>query len=267
MLNQDQIELIHREIDGANTPAESAAFRSLIEEDPEAKAFEADLRYVTLLLDRVEDGEPPRHLKRAILDALPQQVRATSGWEAFVNHSRTVVDGFRKRPRFALASSLCVGLVAGFAAYAALEGTILTDQSDTVSLTGTFFEPRTADESGTIDEVTIDIDGGSGRVGVRRVQDIVFVELELDAEQELEIRLTFDEGTYDLRGFSRLRSEAGSYLTAEPGRIRITTSGANTHTFALNHEGPVSPLALSLFDDGKEVFATTLYTRKQSQGG
>lgn len=266
-MNRDQIELIHREIDGANTPAESAAFRSLIEEDPEAKALEADLRHVTQLLDRVEDSEPPRHLKRAILDALLQQVRATSGWEAFVNHSRTVLDGFRKRPRFALASALCVGLVVGFAAHAALEGTILTDQSDTARLTGTFFEPRTADESGTIDEVTIDIDEGSGRVGVRTAQDVVFVELELDAEQALEIRLTFDEGTYVLRGFSRLRSDAGSYITAEPGLIRITTSGANTHAFILNQEGPVSSLSLSLFDDDEEVFATTLHTRGPDRGG
>lgn len=267
MLNRDQIELIHREIDGANTPAESAAFRSLIEEDSEAKAFEADLRHVTLLLDRVEDSEPPRHLKRAILDALPQQVRATSGWEAFVNHSRTVLDGFRKRPRFALASSLCVGLVAGFAAYAAFEGTILTDHSDTVGLTGTFFEPRAADELGTTNEVTIDIDAGSGRVGVQTAQDVVFVELELDAEQALEIRLTFGEGTYGLRGYSRLRSEVGSYLTAEPGLVRITTSGANTHAFVLNQVGPVSSLSLSLFDDGEEVFATTLHTRGPDRGG
>ena len=49
MLSQDQIELIHREIDGANTPDERAAFRSLIETNAEARALEADLRHVTRL--------------------------------------------------------------------------------------------------------------------------------------------------------------------------------------------------------------------------
>ncbi len=84
MLNRDQIELIQREIDGANTPDESAAFRSLLEKDPEARALEADLRQVTALLGRVEERAPPPHLRRAILEALPPPARASpeaaAGW-------------------------------------------------------------------------------------------------------------------------------------------------------------------------------------------
>ena len=82
MLNRDQIELIHQEIDGANTPEESAAFRSLMEADAEAKALEAELRHVVRLFDRVGEREPPPRLKRAILDALPPQARAASRTES-----------------------------------------------------------------------------------------------------------------------------------------------------------------------------------------
>ena len=82
MLNRDQIELIHREIDGANTSQESAAFRSLMEEDAEARALEADLRNVTQLFDRAGEREPPPRLKQAILEALPQRARVPSGTEA-----------------------------------------------------------------------------------------------------------------------------------------------------------------------------------------
>jgi len=266
-LNQDQIELIQQEIDGANTPEESAACRSLIEGDAEAKAFETELRYVTLLFDRVGEREPPPHLRQAILDALPRQARATSGWGAVGDAVKAIVDGLQQRPRFALVSSLCVGLVAGFAIYAALAGSVLTDRSSTSGLAGTFFEPPAAEAVETVREVPIHVDGGSGRVSVKAGQTIVLVELELDVEQTLEVRLTFDEGAYGLRGFSRLRSEAGPYFTAEPGLIRVTTSGANTQTFVLNHEGPMPPLALSLFDDGEEVFTTTLSTREPDQGG
>src|SRR4029077_13794828 len=46
MLSRDQVELIQQEIDGANTPEGSAAFRSLIEQDPEARAMVAELRRV-----------------------------------------------------------------------------------------------------------------------------------------------------------------------------------------------------------------------------
>ena len=78
MLNRDQIELIHREIDGANSPEESAAVRSLMGQYPEARALAAELRHVTRLLDGVGEREPPPHLKRAILEALPQPARAVT---------------------------------------------------------------------------------------------------------------------------------------------------------------------------------------------
>jgi hypothetical protein len=265
VLNRSQIELIQQELDGVNSPAERAAFRSLIEEDAEARALDADLRSVTQLLDRVEGVDPPPQMTEAILNALPQQVRARSGWDALGDSLKTIVDGFQKRPRFALVSSLCVGLVAGFGLYAALAGTVLMDHSDTSGLAGTLFERRATDRLETVHEVLIDVDETSGRVGVKTAQNIVFVELELEVEQMVAVQLSFDEGTYGLRGFSQLRSESGPHVTAEPGLIRVSTSGTNTHTFALNPKGPVSPLALSLFKDGKEIFATTLYTRGPDQ--
>jgi len=77
MLSQNQVELIHQEIDGANTPEGSAAFRSLVERDPEARALAAELRRVAELFGQVGEREAPPHLKRTILDALPQPVRAS----------------------------------------------------------------------------------------------------------------------------------------------------------------------------------------------
>src|SRR6266545_996945 len=79
MLRRDQVELIQQEIDGANTPEGSAAVRSLMEQDPEARAMTAGLRRVAALLGQVAEREPPARLKRAILDALPQPARASPG--------------------------------------------------------------------------------------------------------------------------------------------------------------------------------------------
>src|SRR5690242_10391706 len=79
MLRRDQVELIQQEIDGANTPEGSAALRSLMEQDPEARAMAAELRRVATLFAQVAEREPPARLKRAILDALPQPARASPG--------------------------------------------------------------------------------------------------------------------------------------------------------------------------------------------
>src|ERR1700758_5220960 len=79
MLSRDQVELIQQEIDGANTPEGSAALRSLLEQDPEARAMAAELRRVAALFAQVAQREPPARLKRAILDALPHPARASPG--------------------------------------------------------------------------------------------------------------------------------------------------------------------------------------------
>jgi anti-sigma factor RsiW len=265
VLNRDQIELIHREIDGANAPEESVAYQSLIEDDSEARALDADIRHVAQLFDRAGHREPPLHLKQAILDALPRKTPATPVWAG--NPLTAIVDGFRKRPGFALASSLCVGLVAGFGLYAAVAGTTAIDRSDTSGLAGTLAEPRSAGAVGPVNEIPIDVDGVSGRVSVKAGETDVVLELESDVERAVEVRLTFDVGAYGLRGFSQQRNEATPSFTAEPGLIHVSTSGANTQTFVLNHEGPVSPLTLSLFDNGEELFAATLLTRGSNQGG
>ena len=91
MLTQYQIELIHREIDGANTPEESAALRSLIESDAEARSLYADLRHVIRLFDLAGETEPPPHLRQAILDALPQPAPAASRTESRWTSPRAIV--------------------------------------------------------------------------------------------------------------------------------------------------------------------------------
>src|SRR5260370_35774152 len=93
MRSRDQVELIQQEIDGANSPEGSAALRSLLERDPEARAMAAELRRVAGLFAQVAERQPPPHLKWAILDALPQPAPASPGvlrgWAAQTLRLRT----------------------------------------------------------------------------------------------------------------------------------------------------------------------------------
>ena len=77
MLQPHQIELIHKALDGAATPDESAAVRKLVAEDPEARAYDADLRRMAELFERAGDREAPVHLKHNILAALARSARAS----------------------------------------------------------------------------------------------------------------------------------------------------------------------------------------------
>src|SRR5690348_7477551 len=75
MLTRDHVELIQQEIDGANTPEASAALRSLLEQNPEARAYAAALRRVSGALARVGERPSPPSLRQSILEALPQPAR------------------------------------------------------------------------------------------------------------------------------------------------------------------------------------------------
>jgi hypothetical protein len=70
MLGSREIELIHREIDGENTPQDSVAFQALVARNPEAHALAAELRELAALLGKVEQRAAPPGIRPAVLEAL-----------------------------------------------------------------------------------------------------------------------------------------------------------------------------------------------------
>ena len=88
MLTPHQVELIQREIDGANTPTESVAVRAMLATDPEAQALAAELRTVVSAFERVGERAPPPRLKHAILAQLPDRTPSKS-WLAVLLESTT----------------------------------------------------------------------------------------------------------------------------------------------------------------------------------
>jgi len=88
MLNENQIEIIHREADGENTPAESAQVRELVEAQPEAMALLTSLRELDTMFGRVPERAPSASLKsslRSVVSPRPipqQQTQKVNRWAA-----------------------------------------------------------------------------------------------------------------------------------------------------------------------------------------
>jgi hypothetical protein len=93
MLTRDQVELIQHEIDGANSPADSARVRALVAANPEAQALLAGLREVAQMFERVEERAPPPRLQQAILAAVQtphvEMPQSISRWFAVLLQSTT----------------------------------------------------------------------------------------------------------------------------------------------------------------------------------
>jgi len=77
-LTQYQIELIHSEVDGENTPEASAEARKLVETHPEARALMTSLQGLDSLFSQVPDRAPAPHLVQRIHNAMPLNSRASS---------------------------------------------------------------------------------------------------------------------------------------------------------------------------------------------
>src|SRR5438477_2601506 len=77
MLTEYQLELIHREIDGENTPEASAEVRELVESHPEALMLMTNLQSLDALFREIPYREPPPGAREAISRAMSLNPRAS----------------------------------------------------------------------------------------------------------------------------------------------------------------------------------------------
>jgi len=77
MLTESQVELIHREIDGENTPEASAEVRELVARQPEALTLMTNLRALDALFREVPYREPPPAVREALYKAMSLNSRAS----------------------------------------------------------------------------------------------------------------------------------------------------------------------------------------------
>ena len=155
MLQQQQIELIHREIDGATTPDESAAARKLVAEDPEARALDADLRRVGRLFQQVGSREPPIHPKQNIMAAVarsapasPNKVPAWSSPFAFVRWSlaqlKNAFDSLTEHTEMAIMTKKTMIIGSTIVATVVVVAAIITGFPPTGATSGTIGGPGIA---------------------------------------------------------------------------------------------------------------------------
>ena len=84
MLTPYQNELIHREVDGENTPAESAEAGKLVESEPEALELLTSLQSLDALIREVPDRALSPRVRHLILEDVALKSEAASqsftGW-------------------------------------------------------------------------------------------------------------------------------------------------------------------------------------------
>ena len=70
MIDEKYIELMNKEIDGLNTPQESAELKSYLKDEPEAQKQFNNLLDVSKSLEQLEEIEPSPELKKSIINSI-----------------------------------------------------------------------------------------------------------------------------------------------------------------------------------------------------
>ena len=78
MLTSYQIELIHREIDGENTPEASVEVQELVKTQPEALALMTSLKSLDAMFREVPDRAPAPRVRLEIQNAMSLNSRAST---------------------------------------------------------------------------------------------------------------------------------------------------------------------------------------------
>ncbi|HKC23555.1 MAG TPA: hypothetical protein VKF32_02380 [Thermoanaerobaculia bacterium] len=205
-------DLIQREIDGANSPSESARLKELLERDPEAKArFEA-LRRVSAALERAERLEPPAVLARDVMAAVRRGAGTATPRVRF--GGLAAIKSFTPRHILAFAATFVLGVGLGALL---LKAPALSSRADRAALSGTALSRnRVAASKGGIQ---IFSEGGVHGEATTRVDgDLLKVELELDSTRPVDVTLEGDG--LSPRGFSQ-DGPAGGDVVLGAGRVRF----------------------------------------------
>jgi len=185
MIKKHLIELMNREIDGVNSPDESATLQAYLQSNEEGRRYYEGLRGVATLFSTAGDVTPPGDLNRMIMASIPER-DARRGAHT---ERRSMLDAFS--PRRKLAYSFAAGLVLGCVLFLILFNALpRQDSLDRKDVYGALIGRR---DGGTViatEHAILETANVSGSVSVEYRERSVAVICDLNGIGELETTLT-----------------------------------------------------------------------------
>ena len=235
-MNRIELELIHRELDGENSPEESRRLHGLLAEDDGLRKLYDDLTAVDSGLRQSEMIEPPVWLRRSVMESLPSP-RRREGF-SLAGFLRSLWDGMQARPVLAYAYTFAIGLVIGLGTFAVALDDAPADERD---LYGVLMR----DDAVGAETFPIQRPGFEGRAEILTSRELFIVELSVDAEEPVVVSLIPDP-SLTLRGFTRTGSGgagagAGGSIEVRDDSIILDVQGADAFDLVFARGGAADP--------------------------
>jgi hypothetical protein len=258
MIDPRHDDLLEREIDGENSPEESAALRELIARRPEIAARYEQLAKLAQTLERVKRVEPPTGLVDEVLRRIRQRQAPADRPVTWIDTLRAAL---RRQPAlrygFAFATGLALGVLV-----AALGGRSSPfPRLEGAPLSGTILPDLELARLETLSVARLDFDGVRGEATTKLGVGKVLAEIQLDSGRPLDLELGFDGNMLTPLAFQQ--TGAGRDVVLGPHELRFRHSGGGRYALVLAVSGEVPPpLRLKLSANGVRL-ERTLTTRRE----
>lgn len=239
MNTRDLMALMHGEIDGVNSAAESQRLRDHLQSDPEARRRYGELCETVSALEGIEMSEPSPQLRQAILSAVNE-------FESIAPRRTGAVGGLFHRWGAVIASRpaamFATGLILGAGIFAILSPR-LGDVGDraTHNLYGSAL-PGTSSAVPAAQTFVLEGPGAAGRVRAWFADDRITVSIDLTTDAAVQVVLATDPGTW-CDSFRVLQSGNHDLVTGT-GTTRLTHSGRGLYVIDLHRRAGVPSVVL-----------------------
>jgi hypothetical protein len=231
-MNEEWLHLVHGEIDGMNSSADSERLRRLMDEHPELKKLYADMAALQDSLKNVVPAEPPANMTFRIMN----EVRHPTG----ARRPRPFVS-----PRWRFAFGFGLGLAAAWMA----TFFVLERPTDNRYLGGVMTrwdaDYRIVDSSMIYsDSLRADVKGGHS-------SDRTRISLALNSRMPVDIALEWDPKRWTVRSFE---CDRPAHVTMSPDGMVIRHDGSNGYAVTFAIAEPVASIEFSIASGTRVLF-------------
>lgn len=220
--------VLNQEIDGENSPDQSARLREELDQRPELRARYERLLGLVRILEAEPPAEPPAGLTAQIMRAVRAKGRSAHGWSHW---GETVRAALGRQPVLGFGAALAAGLVLGAFLAGVGEPLRLEEGSGGTMLPGGGLELR------EVDRAVLAGEGYRGEAVVRAASGWVEVRVRLEGAPPLDLVATFDPRELTPLGFDLQGAPAGQVVLG-PDSLHVREAGAGDYVFRLSVRKP-----------------------------
>jgi hypothetical protein len=261
MVDPRYIELINRKIDDSLNEAERAELEQYLATSPEARTLHDDMMRLSSLPELLPPVDPPRELKRDILNAIAESKRRV----AVPRRSEGFWHVLRARFEYKLAYSFAAGLLLG-AAVIALSMSNLAHREDLrpTDLVGTIIAGQDQEQARMLDEGSFDQETFSGTVHTSTLDGHVIIQLDIQSSREATIAFEFKPEFVAFEAFRQATPYSGA-VEISPEGMRFTQTGKNEYVFVLKRVSMLETEVSCQIQSGQLIFQRSIQIPEQQE--